>query len=98
MRSCCRKPGKRGLVVLGGLASGGSSTDGVDLLDHANGVLSPHGTLLQATHDAAGATLGTRLLVIGGGTTAPAGSTQIETGTKVVQGGASQAHVQTPAR
>jgi len=80
------RTGKRGLVVLGGLSSGGVSTDGIDLLDPRNGVLSPHGSLLQATHDAAGGTLGTRLLVIGGGTTAPAGTTQIETGTKVVQG------------
>jgi hypothetical protein len=80
--------GKRGLVVLGGLSSGGVSTNGIDLLDPRNGVLSPHGTLLQATHDAAGATLGTRLLVMGGGTTAPAGTTQIESGTRVVQGGA----------
>ena len=80
------RTGKRGLVVLGGLSSGGVSTNGIDLLDPRNGVLSPHGSLLQATHDAAGGTLGTRLLVIGGGTTAPAGTTQIETGTKVRPG------------
>jgi len=78
--------GGRGLVVLGGLEGGDSSTAAIELLDPRNGVLSPHGTLLQATHDAAGATLGGRQLVIGGGTTAPAGSTQIETGLKVREG------------
>jgi len=78
--------GKHGLLVLGGLQAYGSSTNGVSLLDTRNGVLSQHGTLLQATHDAAGATLGARTLVIGGGTTAPAGGTQIQTGTKVGEG------------
>ena len=80
--------GGHGLVVLGGLERGDSSTAAIELLDPRNGVLSPHGTLLQATHDAAGATLGGRQLVIGGGTTAPAGSIQIETGLKVREGGA----------
>jgi hypothetical protein len=79
--------GRNGLLVLGGLQAGGLSTDGVALLDTRNGVLSPHGTLRQATHDAAGALLGTRALVIGGGTTAPGGSIQIETGTHVAGGG-----------
>jgi hypothetical protein len=87
------RPGSRGLLVLGGLQSGGSSTNGVALLDTRNGVLSPHGTLLQSTHDAAGAALGTRALVIGGGTTAPTASSQIQTGTRVAQGGSL-----TPAR
>ncbi|MFZ0341953.1 MAG: PQQ-binding-like beta-propeller repeat protein, partial [Gaiellaceae bacterium] len=80
--------GRRGLVVLGGLGSGDSSTTAVDLLDTRNGALSAHGTLLQATHDAAGATLGARQLVIGGGTTAPARSTQIEAAARTVRGGA----------
>src|SRR2546429_2974321 len=82
------RAGAHGLVVLGGLESGASSTDAIELLDTRNGVLSPHGTLLQATHDAAGATLGGRQLVIGGGTTAPARSTQIETGARTSEGGA----------
>ena len=68
-----RGGGRHGLVVLGGLRSGDSSTNAVEVLDTRTGALSPHGSLLQATHDAAGATLGSRLLVIGGGTTAPAG-------------------------
>jgi hypothetical protein len=75
-----------GLVVLGGLTSDGSSSDGVSFLNPHDGALSPHGALLQATHDAAGAALGKRILVIGGGTTAPVGSTQIETGSRVVEG------------
>src|SRR4051812_45466300 len=71
------RPGaRRGLVVLGGLRSGGSSTNAVEVLDTRTGAFSPHGSLLQATHDAAGTTLGGRLLVIGGGTSTPAGSTQ----------------------
>jgi outer membrane protein assembly factor BamB len=80
------RAGTRGLVVLGGLASDGSSSDGIALLDPHDGALSPHGALLQATHDAAGAALGARVLIIGGGTTAPSGSTQIETGTHVAEG------------
>ncbi len=82
------QPGTRGLVVLGGLESGDASTAAVALLDTRNGVLSPHGTLIHATHDAAGAALGARRLVIGGGTTAPASSIQIQTGTGVASGGA----------
>ncbi|HKN62729.1 MAG TPA: hypothetical protein VJV76_00200 [Gaiellaceae bacterium] len=82
------RAGTRGLLVLGGLESGDSSTAAIDLLDPRNGVVSPHGTLLQPTHDAAGATLGTRQLVIGGGTVAPTRSTQIETGRKTTAGGA----------
>ena len=83
-----RGGGRRGLVVLGGLRSGDSSTNAVEVLDTRTGALSPHGTLLEATHDAAGTTLGSRLLVIGGGTTAPAGSTQLESGGKTTAGGA----------
>ena len=64
---------RRGLVVLGGLRSGDSSTNAVEVLDTRNGTLSPHGSLLEATHDAAGCDARRRLLVIGGGTTAPAG-------------------------
>jgi hypothetical protein len=81
------RAGGRGLAVLGGLTSAGSSSSGIALLDPPDGVLSPHGALLQATHDAAGAVLGARVLVIGGGTTAPSGSTQIETGTHTMSGG-----------
>ncbi len=75
----------RGLVILGGLAASGS-TDGVDLLDTRTGKLSASGTLVHPSHDAAGVALGPRILVIGGGTTAPAASTQIESRGKTVAG------------
>jgi hypothetical protein len=82
-------PGQRGeLVVLGGLTSNDSSTNAVQVLDTRDGALQPHGTLLRPTHDAAGAALGSRLLVIGGGTTAPSGSTQIERGGRTAEGSA----------
>jgi Kelch motif/PQQ-like domain len=74
------------LVLLGGLSSGDASTSTVAVLDTRTGALSPHGALLQATHDAAGAALGARLLVIGGGTSAPAGETQIEAGGRTTGG------------
>ena len=77
----------RGLVVLGGLRSGDSSTNAVEVLDTRTGALSPHGSLIAATYDAAGTTLGARLLVVGGGTSAPAGSTQIESGNGTTAGG-----------
>jgi outer membrane protein assembly factor BamB len=75
------------LVVLGGLRSGDASTSAVEVLDTRTGALSPHGSLLAATHDAAGMKLGRRLLVIGGGTSAPSGSTQIESGGRTTAGG-----------
>jgi outer membrane protein assembly factor BamB len=75
------------LVVLGGLRSGDSSTSAVEVLDTRTGALSPHGSLLAATHDAAGTKLGARLLVIGGGTSGPSGSTQIESGGRTTAGG-----------
>jgi hypothetical protein len=75
------------LVVLGGLSSGDSSTNGIDILDTRTGRLTPHGSLLQATHDAAGAALGARQLVIGGGTATAAGGTQIVAGGKTTRGG-----------
>jgi hypothetical protein len=80
------RSGTRGLVILGGLASSGS-TDGVDVLDTRTGRLSASGTLVHPSHDAAGVALGPRILVIGGGTTAPAASTQIESHGRTVPGG-----------
>jgi PQQ-like domain len=78
--------GKRDLLVLGGLGPGGSSTDGVNALDLRTGALSPRGPLVQATHDAAGAALGGRVLVLGGGTATPNASSQIESGGRTVAG------------
>jgi N-acetylneuraminic acid mutarotase len=80
------RPGTRSLVILGGLASGDSSTNGVYVLDTRSGVLSAAGTLVQASHDAAGVALGRRILVIGGGTVAPTASTQVESRGKAVEG------------
>jgi outer membrane protein assembly factor BamB len=82
------KVGTRDLLILGGLEAGGSSTDGVYSLNTHTGSLSPQGTLVQATHDAAGATLGKRVLVVGGGTAAPSASTQLHTGGTTVTAGA----------
>ncbi|HKD95732.1 MAG TPA: hypothetical protein VKB43_13585, partial [Gaiellaceae bacterium] len=75
------------LVVLGGLSSGASSTNGVAVLDTRTGRLMPRASLPQATHDAAGAALGSRLLVIGGGTSTAAGGTQIVAGGKATRSG-----------
>ena len=80
------QPGTRTVVILGGLGTGGSSTDGVYALDTHTGQLSLQGRLVHATHDAAGAMLGGRVLVVGGGTAAPAASTQIETGGNTTAG------------
>jgi N-acetylneuraminic acid mutarotase len=78
----------RDLLILGGLDASGSSASGVYVLDTRTGRLSAQGSLLQATHDAAGAVLGGRVLVVGGGTTAPTSSTQIEAHGRTVAGGA----------
>ena len=79
--------GTHRLLLLGGLASGASSTSAVNVLDTRTGGLSPDGQLLQATHDAAAAQLGGRVFVIGGGSATPAGSIQIERGGRSVTGG-----------
>ena len=78
--------GSRGLVILGGLTSGAASTDGVDRLDTRDGGLAPLQPLAQATHDAAGAAIGRRILVVGGGTVVPTGTTQIESAAGTVVG------------
>ena len=80
--------GGDGLVVLGGLDSGSSSTSSVAALDTRDGRLLPDGALVQPTHDAAVAELGGRVFVIGGGSATPARSIQIERDGKSVSGGA----------
>jgi Kelch motif len=60
-------PDRRRLLVLGGLDAADQSASGVFRLDGATGRLSPAGTLAQPLHDAAGAALGSRVLVLGGG-------------------------------
>ena len=79
--------GTHGLVLLGGLDSGASSTAAVNMLDTRSGQLSPVGQLLQPTHDAAVAELGGRVFVIGGGSATVYRSLQIENGGKSVSGG-----------
>jgi hypothetical protein len=54
-------------LVAGGLDAGGSSTSGVFRLDPASGALAPLGSVPEPFHDAAGALIGRRLFVFGGG-------------------------------
>jgi hypothetical protein len=79
--------GSRDLLILGGLDASGASAAGVYVLDTRTGRLSQQGSLQLATHDAAGAVLGRRVLVVGGGTTAPVSSTQIEANGTTMAGG-----------
>ncbi|HEY5295243.1 MAG TPA: hypothetical protein VIJ70_07190 [Gaiellaceae bacterium] len=55
------------VVVAGGLDSAGASTNGVFRMNPATGRLRQLGTVPQAFHDAAGAILGNRLYIFGGG-------------------------------
>jgi len=61
-------PGAGGLLIAGGLTRSGASTDAVTSLDPVTGATREVGRLAEATHDAAGVTLGGRLFVLGGGT------------------------------
>jgi hypothetical protein len=54
-------------IVAGGLDAGGASTSGVFRLDPATGALASLGSFPEAFHDAAGATIGGKLFVFGGG-------------------------------
>lgn len=58
----------RGLLVVGGEDSGGTS-DHVYLLEPEAGRVSSAGSLVQSLHDAAAATIGDQTLVFGGGNT-----------------------------
>ena len=71
-------PGRRTgeLVVAGGLISTGGSSAAVLALDTTSGHLVTTGSLRLATHDAAGALVGGRALVLGGGTVSPSATTQ----------------------
>jgi len=55
------------IVLAGGLDSAGTSTDGVFSLDPQGGHVSQLGTVPGAFHDAAGAVVGSKLVVFGGG-------------------------------
>jgi hypothetical protein len=56
-----------GVVILGGLDSGGRSTANALRFDPLAGTVSPAGTLAVAAHDAAGVLMGDTIYVFGGG-------------------------------
>jgi hypothetical protein len=58
------------LLIIGGLDGASQSASGVFSLDPQTGSLAPAGTLSQPLHDAAAASLGGRVLVLGGGASA----------------------------
>lgn len=60
-------PDGSGFIILGGLATGDRSTDWVVRVDPATGAAVPTGTLALAVHDSAGAVLGGRDVLFGGG-------------------------------
>jgi large repetitive protein len=55
------------ILLAGGLSASGSSTNGVFTLDPKTGHVSQLGTVPQVFHDAAGALIGNRLEIFGGG-------------------------------
>ena len=57
----------RDIVILGGLDEGQSSAAGVFRVDPTTGAIVSTGSLALATHDAAGAVIGQRYFVFGGG-------------------------------
>ena len=69
------------LLIAGGLTpQATSSTTAVSLLDPVTGSSAPAGRLAAPTHDAAGATLGGRDFIFGGGDQASAATVQALTG------------------
>ncbi len=68
--------GGQGLIVAGGLVADGSSAAGAFRLDTGTGKLAAAGSLATATHDAAATVVDGQVLVFGGGTSAPAATTQ----------------------
>ncbi|HEY2428246.1 MAG TPA: hypothetical protein VGI06_04910, partial [Acidimicrobiales bacterium] len=60
-------PAGNQLVVLGGLASGDATTPAVSSIDPSTGAATGAGTLADPVHDAAGAVVGGRDVVFGGG-------------------------------
>ena len=60
--------GPGSVVVIGGLSSGSQTTGAVQSIQVPAGTPAPAGALSAATHDAAGAVVGGRVLVFGGGT------------------------------
>jgi hypothetical protein len=60
-------PDRSGFVVLGGLATGDTSTSRIVQVDPATGDSGIAGSLAVAVHDSAGAVIGSRFFVFGGG-------------------------------
>lgn len=70
--------GSRGrLIILGGLTDGGVSASGIFSVRTGTGSVSSIGSLRAALHDAAGAVLGGRTLVFGGGSSATVAAVQV---------------------
>jgi hypothetical protein len=65
-----------GILIAGGLDAGGASTTGVFRLDPASGRLTRLGAVPQPFHDAAGGTIGGRLFIFGGGSSASSATVQ----------------------
>jgi DNA-binding beta-propeller fold protein YncE len=81
-------PGAGGLLMAGGLTPQGASTDAVTGLDPRTGATRPVARLASATHDAAGAVLGGRAFLFGGGVTVSEPAVQaITPGTRAVVAG-----------
>ena len=70
-------PGAGGLTIAGGLNSQDGSTDAVTQLDPVTGATRALSKLPDATHDAAGAALGGRAFLFGGGTAASVPTVQV---------------------
>ena len=62
-------PDERDFVILGGLATGDTSTSRIVTVDPGGGVSRLSGYLAVAVHDSAGAVIGGRFFVFGGGST-----------------------------
>ncbi len=69
-------PDGQNLLIAGGLTPGGTSTAAVSTLNPVTGSLTPAGQLAVPTHDAAGATVGGRTLIFGGGEQVSVGMVQ----------------------
>jgi hypothetical protein len=64
------------LIILGGLTNGSTSAAGISAVRTATGATRQIGTLTAAVHDAAVATSGRRVLILGGGSPATVGTVQ----------------------
>jgi N-acetylneuraminic acid mutarotase len=69
-------PDGRGFVVLGGLATGDTSTSRIVQVDPARGDSWVAGNLAVAVHDSAGALIGSRFFVFGGGSVSSVSAVQ----------------------